>query len=76
MELARRGADLAICDVDGAGLEETAEQIRQIGRRVLQSRVDVSDAEPMRGFAERTYAELGRVDVLVNNAGIDVGGLF
>ena len=69
LALARRGADLAICDVDEAGLEETAEQIRQIGCRVLQSRVDVSSAEQMGGFAERTLAELGRVDVLVNNAG-------
>jgi NAD(P)-dependent dehydrogenase (short-subunit alcohol dehydrogenase family) len=74
--LARRGADLAICDVNEAGLEETAEQIRQIGRRVLQSRIDVSNAEEVRGFAERTYAELGRVDVLVNDAGIGVGGFF
>ncbi len=76
LALAGRGADLAICDVDGAGLEETAEQIRQVGRRVVQSRVDVSDAEQMRGFAERTCADLGRVDVLVNNAGIGVGGAF
>ena len=76
LALARRGADLAICDVDEAGLEETAEQIRQIGRRVLRSRVDVSSADQMRGFAERTCAELGRVDVLVNNAGIGIGGFF
>ena len=76
LALARRGADLAICDVNEAGLEETAEQIRQIGRRVLQSRVDVSSAEQMGGFAERTLAELGRVDVLVNNAGIGLGGFF
>ncbi len=76
LALARRGADLAICDVNEAGLEETAEQIRQMGCRVLPSRVDVSSAEEMRDFAERTYAELGRVDVLVNNAGIGIGGLF
>jgi NAD(P)-dependent dehydrogenase (short-subunit alcohol dehydrogenase family) len=76
LALARRGADLAICDVDEAGLEKTAEQIRQIGCRVLQSSVDVSSAEQMRGFAEQTYAELGRVDVLVNNAGIAVAGFF
>jgi NAD(P)-dependent dehydrogenase (short-subunit alcohol dehydrogenase family) len=76
LALARRGADLAICDVDEAGLEGSAEQIRQRGRRVLQSLVDVSNAEQVRGFAEETYAELGRVDVLVNNAGIAVGGFF
>jgi NAD(P)-dependent dehydrogenase (short-subunit alcohol dehydrogenase family) len=62
--------------VDEAGLEETAEQIRQIGRRVVRSRVDVSSAEQVRDFAEQTCAELGRVDVLVNNAGIGLGGYF
>jgi len=76
LALARRGADLASCDVDESGREETAERIRQLGRRVLPSRVDVSNAEQVRGFAERTYAELGRADVLVNNAGIGVGGPF
>jgi NAD(P)-dependent dehydrogenase (short-subunit alcohol dehydrogenase family) len=76
LELARRGADLAICDVDEPGLEQTAQQVRQMGRRVLQSRVDVASAEQMRDFADRTYAELERVDVLVNNAGIGVGGFF
>ena len=76
LALARRGADLAICDVDEAGLEETAEQIRKIGPRVLRACIDVSSAEQMSGFAERTWAELGRVDVLVNNAGIGIGGFF
>jgi NAD(P)-dependent dehydrogenase (short-subunit alcohol dehydrogenase family) len=76
LALARRGADLAICDVDEAGLKEAAEQIRGIGCRVLESRVDVSSAEQVRDFAERTCAELGRVDLLVNNAGIGIGGFF
>jgi len=76
LALAGRGADLAICDVNEAGLEETAARIRQMGRRALTSRVDVSNADEVRGFAERTYAELGRTDVLVNNAGIGVGGFF
>jgi NAD(P)-dependent dehydrogenase (short-subunit alcohol dehydrogenase family) len=76
LALARRGADLAICDVDAAGLEETAEQIRQLGHGVLRSRIDVSDAEQVRCFAEQTCAELGRTDLLVNNAGIGLGGSF
>jgi len=74
--LAARGADMAICDVDEAGLKETGDRIRERGRRVLEERVDVASAEAMAAFADRTFAELGRVDVLVNNAGIGVGGDF
>jgi NAD(P)-dependent dehydrogenase (short-subunit alcohol dehydrogenase family) len=74
--LAERGADIAICDVDEAGLKETGDRIRERGRRVFEERVDVASAEAMAAFADRTFAELGRVDVLVNNAGIGVGGDF
>lgn len=74
--LARRGADLAICDVDEAGLKDTADRIEQLGRQALQVRVDVANEDAMRAFADRVFAELGRCDVLVNNAGIGTGGPF
>ncbi len=74
--LAERGADLAICDIDEAGLKETADRIRERGRRVLEARVDVASAEEMAAFADHAFAELGRVDLLVNNAGIGIGGDF
>jgi NAD(P)-dependent dehydrogenase (short-subunit alcohol dehydrogenase family) len=76
LALAGRGADLAICDVDESGLKETADRISGLGRRVLALKVDVADAAAMQEFAERTYAEFGRADVVVNNAGIGVGGNF
>jgi NAD(P)-dependent dehydrogenase (short-subunit alcohol dehydrogenase family) len=76
LELAQRGCDLAICDRDEAGLAETAGRARALGRRVHAARVDVADAEQMRRFAEAALAALGRIDLLVNNAGIAVGGEF
>jgi NAD(P)-dependent dehydrogenase (short-subunit alcohol dehydrogenase family) len=42
LEIARRGADLALCDVDEAGLGETEREIRSLGREVLARRVDVA----------------------------------
>src|SRR4051795_9982833 len=63
---AGRGADLAICDVDEAGLAETERRARALGREVLARRVDVSDREQMRAFAD----EVPAVDLLVNNAGV------
>ena len=69
---AERGADLVICDVDEAGLGETASRARDLGRSVLASPVDVADREAMRDFA--TGVE--RVDLLVNNAGVGLAGEF
>jgi NAD(P)-dependent dehydrogenase (short-subunit alcohol dehydrogenase family) len=76
LELAQRGCDLALCDLDEAGLAETAERARALGRRVHAARVDVADVAQMKGFADAALAALGRIDLLVNNAGIAVGGAF
>jgi NAD(P)-dependent dehydrogenase (short-subunit alcohol dehydrogenase family) len=76
LELAQRGCDLALCDLDAAGLAETAERARALGRRVHAARVDVADVAQMKGFADAALAALGRIDLLVNNAGIAVGGAF
>jgi NAD(P)-dependent dehydrogenase (short-subunit alcohol dehydrogenase family) len=67
---ARRGANLAICDVNEAGLGEVEAVARELGRGVVAQKVDVSDREQMRGFAEAVHGEAGVVDLLVNNAGV------
>jgi len=76
LALAERGADLALCDVDDKGLSETAERIEALGRKALRATVDVARKEHVAAFAGLVNGELGRVDVLVNNAGIGVGGSF
>ncbi|MDP9134792.1 MAG: SDR family NAD(P)-dependent oxidoreductase [Actinomycetota bacterium] len=76
LELARRGCDLAICDLDEGGLAETAEGSSALGRRVHSARVDVADLEQMKRFADAALGALGRIDIVVNNAGIAVGGAF
>ncbi len=65
-----RGACLAICDVDEAGLAETASAIEGLHGRVLVERVDVADAEAMSRFATAARERFDGVDLLVNNAGV------
>jgi short-subunit dehydrogenase len=72
--LAERGCDLALADVDEAGLAETARAVRAAGRRASVHRVDVADAAAMAAFADAVVAEHGGVDLLVNNAGVSVTG--
>ena len=73
---AARGADLAICDLDEAGLAEVETAARHRGARVVPRRVDVASADQMREFAEAVHAEAGAVDLLVNNAGVGLGAGF
>ena len=72
LEAARRGADLAVCDVDEPGLAQTEQTARAAGREVTARRVDVADREQMREFAEA----VGAVDILVNNAGVGLAAEF
>jgi NAD(P)-dependent dehydrogenase (short-subunit alcohol dehydrogenase family) len=67
---ARRGADLALCDVDRDGLAEVEAQATRLGRGALAHAVDVSDREQMRVFADAVHGGPGHVDLLVNNAGV------
>jgi NAD(P)-dependent dehydrogenase (short-subunit alcohol dehydrogenase family) len=70
-ELASRGATVAICDVNRDDLEKTAAEIRSAHKvKVIAEAVDVSAEEQVTRFVARVEKECGRVDVLVNNAGI------
>jgi NAD(P)-dependent dehydrogenase (short-subunit alcohol dehydrogenase family) len=73
---ARRGADLAICDVNEAGLAETENAARAVGRDVFAEKVDVADRDQMRGFADAVHERVEAVDLLVNNAGVGLGANF
>jgi NAD(P)-dependent dehydrogenase (short-subunit alcohol dehydrogenase family) len=73
---ARRGANLAICDVDEAGLAATQAEARRLGREVLAERVDVSAREQMQAFASAVHERVAAVDLLVNNAGVGLGAGF
>ncbi len=68
--LAQAGADVAICARRADRLQTTKEVVEAEGRRCAAIEADVSIVEDCTRVVEQTKSELGRVDVLVNNAGI------
>ena len=74
--LARRGCHLALADIDEAGLEQTARQVATPAVRITRHRLDVSDKQAVASFPEQVMAQHRGVDLLVNNAGVALGGTF
>jgi len=76
LAFAAEGAAVVLVDRDGSSVAETAVLAERIGATARPFTVDVTDAAAMDDLAERVVAEIGVVDVLVNNAGIGVAGTF
>ena len=69
LELAELGADVVVASRDCQHLEPTAEAIRALGRQALVIPTDIRRAEQVEALVQQTVAELGKVDIHVNNAG-------
>jgi len=67
--LADAGADVALVSRTAADVEKVAVDVRAKGRRALAMAFDVNDLDALAGLVDRTVAELGGIDVVVNNAG-------
>jgi len=70
LELARMGADIVIAEVDAGGADKTAALVKDLGRRAVVARTDVTKRADLTAMVERARADFGRVDILINNAGI------
>jgi NAD(P)-dependent dehydrogenase (short-subunit alcohol dehydrogenase family) len=68
--LAACGADVMVSDIDRAGAEQTAADIRNQGRRASAFALDVTDAPGCDALARSIRQDVGPIDILVNNAGI------
>ncbi|WP_375497971.1 SDR family NAD(P)-dependent oxidoreductase [uncultured Jatrophihabitans sp.] len=73
-DLARRGAKLAVSDVDATGLATTVKQIRVIGAPVHSASLDVTDRAAVLSYADEVAAHFGGVNLIFNNAGIAFTG--
>jgi NAD(P)-dependent dehydrogenase (short-subunit alcohol dehydrogenase family) len=70
LALAAAGADVAVVDVDKAAAEKTAAAIAGLGRKTLALATDVGDVAGIDRMVSAVVEAFGRIDVLVNNAGV------
>jgi butyryl-CoA dehydrogenase len=71
--LARRGAYLALSDIDDAGLAETVATCEGYGVKVTSAHLDVAARDSVYAWADHVVAEHGRVNLVINNAGVALG---
>jgi NAD(P)-dependent dehydrogenase (short-subunit alcohol dehydrogenase family) len=69
-DMAREGAVVAVADRDASGAERVADALRKAGGRAHAFALDVTDAKGVTAFVEAAAKRLGRLDVLVNSAGV------
>ena len=75
-EFARRGARIALVDIDDIELERIYTELRAYGADAMSLECDVTSAEACGGAVDEILAEWGRLDVLVNNAGMSHRSFF
>jgi short-subunit dehydrogenase len=76
LAMARRGCHLALADINEAGAQETARAAQALGVRATAHRLDVADRAAVAAFPDEVRQGHDRVDILMNNAGVAVGGTF
>ena len=76
LSLARRGCHLALVDINPKTLEQTHHQVQAMGTRVTSHPLDVTSREGVNALPGQVIAAHGYIDLLVNNAGVAVGGTF
>lgn len=69
LTLAREGCDVVVIDKDLEGANQTATEIRSIGRKVRAAKVDVTNSDEVNAIVRNSLDEFGKIDILVNIAG-------
>ncbi len=69
-KLAAAGVAVAVVDINAEGAEAEAEKIRQTGGKARGCSMDIQSSENVRDASSRILSDFGRVDILINNAGV------
>ena len=73
-ELGRRGATVVVADIDGEAARQVAGRLAESSASARARRVDVANQAEVKEMIDSTVAEYGRLDYMINNAGIAIGG--
>jgi len=74
LAFAAGGSDVLVSDINEVGLGDVEASIRNLGRKVAAVRTDVSKAGDVEAMIQKALSEFGRIDILMNNAGIGLTG--
>ena len=74
LNLAAKGAKLALSDIDAEGLAETVRQVKALGAQVKSDRLNVAEREAVLAYADDVVAHFGQVHQVYNNAGVAYNG--
>lgn len=76
VDLATKGANIVICDLQEEWLEETAEAVKKTGKKVICKELDVTNHDAAQSVFQEIASEASSIDILINNAGITRDGLL
>jgi NADP-dependent 3-hydroxy acid dehydrogenase YdfG len=76
LSMARRGCHLALADINEDAVQDSAHAAQALGVRATAHRLDVADRAAVAAFPEQVKSAHKRVDLVMNNAGVALGGTF
>ena len=73
LTLAKEGCDIVSADIDLEGAKKTAIAVQALGRKAIAAKVDVANYAEVEEMVKATLKEFGKIDILVNTAGLNAG---
>lgn len=73
LKMAENGADIVINDINEENGNKVVKEIEAMGRKAIYIKADISSVEDMNSMADKIIEAFGKIDVLVNNAGVNLG---
>lgn len=74
LTLAKEGCNIVSCDIELEGAQKTADEVKALGAKAIALKADVANKAEVDEMVKAALAEFGKIDILVNTAGLTAGG--